>query len=285
LLKEIEGAPPVLYCLGNAEILTRPQIAVVGSRRMTNYGARVGRELVGELAAAGLAITSGLAYGVDTVAHAAALDEEGETVAVLGCGVDLCYPQDHIRIYERIINSGKGAVISEIPPGIRTNRGIFVARNRIISGLSLGVLVIEGAKKSGTLITAGYAAKYGREVFAVPGPITSEYSDGPNNLIKEGAKAATCVEDILGEFSVESNSINLKGKDVKRPFIKDIYKDLGGKEKKVVEILVESGEEGVHIDTIIRKSGLESGEIGGILSKLEIKGIISSFGNGRYGLR
>lgn len=279
LLREIEDPPPVLYVLGDISVLSKPQIAVVGTRKMTDYGARVTVELVRGLVAEGLVVTSGLAYGIDTIAHKTALRERGETVAVLGNGVDLCYPQEHLGVYRKIIE-GNGAVVSEIPPGTTTHRGIFVARNRIISGLCLGVLVVEGAAKSGTLITAGYGAAQGREVFAVPGPITSQYSYGPNMLIKNGAKAVMRVEDVLEEIGVESNSIFLKGKNVKRS---SDYKDIGDEERRIVEIFEDAGES-LYIDKIIRISRFDTARVSSILSILEIKGIVKNYGGGRYGL-
>lgn len=157
------------------------------------------KKLVTELVARGYTIVSGLAHGVDAIAHACAIAAGGKTIAVLGCGIDIIAPAVNARLYWEIVN-GHGAVVSEIPPGIRTDKKRFVTRNRIISGLSLGVVVIEGGEHSGTLITAKYAADQGREVFAVPGPITSKYSRASSILLKNGAKLVESADDIIEEL-------------------------------------------------------------------------------------
>lgn len=174
-------------------------IAVVGTRHVTNYGKDVTKKLVTDLVNRGYTIVSGLAYGVDAIAHQAAIDAGGKTIAVLGCGIDIIAPSSNATLYWDIVN-GYGAVVSEIPPGIRTDKKRFVTRNRIISGLALGVLVIEGGEHSGTLITAKYAAEQGREVFAVPGPITSKYSRAASILLKNGAKLVESADDIIEEL-------------------------------------------------------------------------------------
>lgn len=199
-LKEISSPPIGLYVKGRLFPSDKKTIAVVGTRKVTEYGKKVTLQLVKDLVANGFTIISGLARGVDGIAHKAALGNGGKTIAVLGSGVDVVYPPEHKALARAIIASSKGAVISEFPMGTTPKKGHFPARNRIVSGISLGVLIIEGARKSGTKITATCAANQGREVFAVPGPIDSSLSAGPADLIKEGAKLVTGIDDILEEF-------------------------------------------------------------------------------------
>lgn len=200
LLREIPDPPAVLYVRGSgSKINLEKTIAVVGTRHMTTYGRDVTKKLVTDLVGRGYTIVSGLAYGVDAVAHQAAIDAGGKTIAVLGCGIDIIAPSVNTDLYWRIVR-GHGAIVSEVPPGVRTDKRRFVTRNRIISGLSLGVLVTEGAKKSGSLITASYAAQQGREVFAVPGPVTSMYSGAASFLLKNGAKLVESADDIIEEL-------------------------------------------------------------------------------------
>lgn len=203
-LKEIPDPPKLLFVKTKAGLdalnLDRT-IAVVGTRTMTRYGEEVTKRLVRDLVANGFTIVSGMAYGIDTVAHRTAIDAGGKTIAVLGCGIDIIWPPSNARLYARIGEEGCGAIVSEMPLGMRPNKELFKTRNRIISGLCLGVVVTEGAENSGALITARFAAEQGREVFAVPGPITSPYSKGPARLIQEGAKLVETVEDILYEFN------------------------------------------------------------------------------------
>lgn len=202
LLKEISDPPFLLYIRGintGKPINMEKTIAVVGTRRVTPYGKVATQKIVKELVEKGFTIVSGLAYGVDAIAHQTAIDCGGKTIAVLGCGIDIMYPASNASLYRSIANGG-GAVVSEMPPGARPDKKLFVTRNRIISGLSRGVVVIEGGEHSGTLITARYAAEQGREVFAVPGPITSEGSRGPAILLKQGAKLVESADDIIEEL-------------------------------------------------------------------------------------
>ncbi len=207
LLKEISDPPFLLYIRGKntgEPINLDKTIAVVGTRNITPYGQEVTRKLVTGLVAHGFTIVSGMAYGVDAVAHQAAIDAGGKTIAVLGCGIDIIAPPSNATLYRAIGEEGHGAIVSEMPLTQRPGKGLFVARNRIISGLSMGVVVIEGTDSSGALITARNAGEQGREVFAVPGPITSLYSKGPARLIKQGAKLVERVEDILEELGINS---------------------------------------------------------------------------------
>ncbi len=200
LLKEIPDPPAVLYVRGTGgKINLNKTIAVVGTRHPTFYGITITKKLVSDLVGRGFTIISGLALGIDAVAHWAAIAAGGKTIAVLGCGIDIIAPPVNTDLYWRIVR-GNGAIVSEVPPGVRTNKKKFVTRNRIISGLSLGVVVTEGARKSGSLITANYAAEQGREVFAVPGPITSTYSGAAAFLLKNGAKLVESASDIVEEL-------------------------------------------------------------------------------------
>lgn len=200
LLKEISDPPQRLYVQAQSlEVFSNPPIAVVGTRQMTSYGEKITRKLVTDLVQAGFTIVSGLAYGIDTVAHETCVACGGKTIAVLGCGIDIAWPPSNARLYRTI--SEQGAVVSEWSGNIKPAKEVFKRRNRIISGISLGVVVIEGSDHSGALITARYAAEQGREVFAVPGPITSSMSRAPAVLIQNGAKLVQTVEDIINEFT------------------------------------------------------------------------------------
>lgn len=272
-LKEIPDPPFVLYVKGKkvSDWDISKSIGVVGTRKVTPYGREVTTFLTQQLAAMGLTIVSGLALGVDAVAHEAAIKAHGKTIAVLGCGVDCCNPPTNKWLYDQIIN-GNGAVISEMPLSLQPNKGLFPSRNRIISGLSLGVLVTEGAKDSGSLITARNAAEQGREVFAVPGPITSTYSKGPAELLKKGAKLVTTVEDILEEFQIKNNptSPRLRGIQAETP-----------EETKIIQILET---ESLHFDEIVRIISMPAGKVGSLLSVMEIKGMVKNVGNNRYSI-
>lgn len=200
LLNEIPDPPEVLYVRGiGGKINLEKTVAVVGTRHVTRYGIEITKKLVTGLVKYGYTIVSGMAYGVDTVAHQAAIDAGGKTIAVLGSGIDIISPPSNTDLYWRIV-SGHGAVVSEMPPGVRPGKQRFVTRNRIISGLSLGVVVTEGARVSGSLITARFAGEQGREVFAVPGPVTSIYSGATSYLLKNGAKLVESADDIIEEL-------------------------------------------------------------------------------------
>ena len=200
LLKEIADPPPLLYVRGNASLLELPQIGIVGSRNHTQGGARNARSFAAFLAQSGFAVTSGLALGIDTEAHLGALSvAEGKTIAVLGTGVDVIYPRRNAELYQRIIDNG-GAIVSEFPLGTTAMPSYFPKRNRIISGLSLGVLVVEAALRSGSLITARTAMEQNREVFAIPGSIHSPLSKGCHQLIRQGATLVESGQDIVEQL-------------------------------------------------------------------------------------
>ncbi len=198
LLRQINSPPPVLYIHGNSELLGQCCIAIVGSRAATHYGRRIAASLACDLARQGMVVVSGLALGIDTEAHVGALSTTGATVAVLGCGLDVIYPQHNSRLYQQIRE--RGLLLTEYPLGTRPDAFRFPARNRIIAGMSYGVVVVEAAQKSGSLITAGMALEEGREVFAVPGQIDSFKSAGTHWLVQQGAKLITSVADIIEEL-------------------------------------------------------------------------------------
>ena len=278
LLTRIPDAPFVLYVRGKkpvSPINLERTVAVVGTRKITPYGEEVTRRLTEGLVSYGCTIVSGLAYGVDAVAHRSAIDAGGKTIAVLGCGIDIIAPPSNARLYYDIAD-GCGAIVSEVPLGMRPTKGLFPARNRIISGLSLGVVVTEGADDSGALITARYAGEQGREVFAVPGPITSPYSAGPAKLLKNGAKLVESVEDILEELNIPTTlAKNVKDLDKR-------IRELTGSEEKRIAVLLSDRQ--MHIDEIVRASGLTARQVGSTITILEMKGIIKDYGEKVYGI-
>lgn len=277
LLKEILGAPFLLYVRGSPNIFqneVEPRIAVVGTRRITGYGREVTERLVEGLVDAGATIVSGMAYGVDAVAHEATIEAGGKTIAVLGCGVDIIHPKSNTTLYWKIIK-GAGWVISEFPLGRFAEKGLFPARNRIISGLSLGVVVTEGTEDSGALITARYAAEQGREVFAVPGPITSQMSAAPTILLKQGAKLVTEAKDILEELKIKSNSSNISKSVTSRD-------NLAKEEIEILEILQS---ENLHFDEIVRKSNIPAPKLASLLTVMEMRGYVKNLGGGVYGCK
>lgn len=272
LLRQINSAPFIIYCLGDSSLLADElKIAVVGTRKPTIYGSQITKKLVGDLAQANITIISGMAMGIDAFAHKAALEHNGRTVAVLGCGVDICYPAVNRLIYQEIIK--KGLIISEFPPGKRSSIGVFPSRNRIIVGLSLGVLVIEGSEKSGTLITARYAAEFGRDVFACPGPITSEMSQATTYLLKNGAKVVASSSDVLEEYRI-------KHREIKSKEMVSKLSNLSEEEKKIVDLAKNHGE--IHIDTIVQYLQIESSKVFSLVSVMEINGILKRVDNEKY---
>lgn len=286
LLSEIKNPPFVLYIKGNVEILrnasndssagSKQAIAVVGTRRTTQYGREVTRILTEDLVANGFTIVSGLALGVDAISHMTALENKGKTIAVLGCGVDCCFPVENQKIYNSIVREG-GCVVSEFPLGAKPAKWTFPARNRIIAGLSLGVLVTEGAEDSGSLITADYALKFGRKVFAVPGPITSSMSKGPYRLISKGAKLVTSADDILKELKFESQSS--KSETISNSRIQERH----SKEEQIILNLLQN--EPLHFNELVRRTKFDSPKVGSLLSLMEIKGMIKSFDAGIFSIQ
>lgn len=272
LLLEIPDHPAVLYIKGNIDSLKKPGIGVVGSRKYSRYGQSVADKLTKQCSESGLTIISGLALGIDAIAHRAALESNGITIGVLGCGLDTIYPISNSNLAREMIEKG-GAVISEFPPGTPPLKFNFPARNRIIAGLSLGVLVIEAAEQSGALITAYEALDYNREVFAVPGNIDQENSKGTNILIQKGAKLVLEAEDILNELNIETKNIENKSKE--------IFPE--SKDEKIIQEILRAGEESV--DNIIEKSKLNIIALNTTLTMMEMKGMVENVGGGRYKLR
>lgn len=269
LLRHISNPPYVLYYRGCIECLDEPAIAIIGSRLASYYGKNTARKLGRELAARGITVVSGLARGIDSEAHRGAL-ETGQTVAVLGCGLDVVYPPENERLYNEI--AGNGAVVSEFPRHTGPEPGNFPMRNRIISGLCRGVVVVEAQAKSGALITADFALEQGRDVFAVPGPINSKTSAGTNNLIKQGAKLITCCEDITEEYG-----------DLSQPAVPALEQAdlsfLTMEENRVVEAM--DSEPG-HFDDLLNKTGFAIGELSALLLQLELRGIIAALPGNYY---
>lgn len=275
ILKNIYDPPPVLFYKGELSF-EEPAVAIVGSRRSTGYGRKVAEKLAYELAQRGITIVSGLARGIDTHGHLGALKARGRTIAVTGSGLDIIYPPENKKLYNQIVE--KGLVLSEYPPGVKPHPGNFPRRNRIISALSLGVVVVEAARRSGSLITADLALEQGKEVFAVPGNIDRPGSQGTNNLIKLGARLVTGVNDILEElflfketkFTGTSAPDNLVSRESGKGVI---YPELNEEEKRLIEIIQEETE--LHINEIIERSGWPAARVNTVLLKLELKGLIS----------
>jgi DNA processing protein len=262
-LKRIENPPIGLFVKGNDSLLsTKLSIGVVGTRKMTSYGREVTEFLVLSLVQNDVCIISGLALGVDGAAHRAAVMNHGKTIAVLACGVDCCTPSENYSLYSDILKNN-GLVISEYPLSQPPNKGTFLARNRIVAALSNGILITEAAFGSGSLVTADYALKYGKKVFAVPGPINSKMSEGSTSLLKKGAKLVTEVEDILREFSISNAPFSLTSKMKKF--------NLSKEEKKIVSLLEN---EGMTIDEVSKKIKISHPQLMALISGLELKKII-----------
>jgi len=267
ILKEISDAPKQLYVRGNLPKDHNLNFAIVGTRAASDYGRTLTFKIAKELAELGFNIVSGLALGIDTQAHLGALEGKGRTTAVMGSAIDdnSIYPSENLNLVKKIISSG-GAVISEYEPGTKSEIWFFPERNRIISGLSRGVLVVEAPEKSGALITARIALEQNREVFAIPGSIFSKNSIGTNNLIKSGAKMVTTVDDILEELNLtELKTEKRIGKE----------ENLTEEEKIILKIIEK---EPIHTDKICKISKMAAGQVLSIVSVLEIKGIIKNIG-------
>lgn len=261
-LKQIEGCPYLLYYKGSLEYINNIAIAVVGSRKATGYGKWVAEKLTKELSQIDVNIVSGLAVGIDTIAHKTALNNDVKTFGVIGCGINVVYPKKNLDLFKQI-SDNNGAVITEYPFDIQPVAFNFHDRNRIISGLSDGVLVIEAQVKSGTLITAGHAANQGREIFAVPGNIDSLYSKGTNALIKDGAKITVSIDDIIEEILELKERVKLKT-------CIDIS-TLTDDELKIINCLKM---EKNTIDKMSIETKMDTGQLLSLLTLLEMKGVI-----------
>jgi len=259
-LKNIFDPPPFLFYRGTIKKDDfRRALGVVGTRKASNYGKLMTKKIVQELAGSGFTIVSGLAYGIDTISHLAALDSGARTYAVMGTGVDQIYPSRNRELAERILENG--VLISELIPGSKAEKWNFPTRNRIISGLSLGSLIIEGRKKSGALLTAKFAMDQNRDVFALPGDVNRPQAEGPNYLIKLGAKIVTKASDILEEFELVM--------DQQQSF----FPELNPKEEQVYQILLQNKPD-THFDKLIVETGFTVGEISTILLSLELKNVV-----------
>ncbi|MGA2159665.1 MAG: DNA-processing protein DprA [Dehalococcoidia bacterium] len=268
LLREIHDYPAVIYVRGMLKALIGTCIAIVGTRRATAYGRQVTEELAGSLAMNNITIISGLAKGIDTAAHRAAIDASGQTVAVFASGLDIVYPPENLNLAREIMEHG--ALVSEFPLGIKPKADNFPRRNRILSGLSCGVVVIESGENSGALITANFALEQNREVFAVPGSVLSPMSKGPNKLIQEGAKLVRNYMDIIDELnlSVVSQQLEMEGLAASNEI-----------ESHIISCMTD---EPTHIDEICRNTGMNTSMVVSNLAIMEFKGLVHQIGSMSY---
>lgn len=273
LLQSIHDPPVLLYVQGSISCLQKPTVAIIGSRAATSYGKRISGLLARELARQGIVVVSGLAAGIDGYAHSGCLDGGGETVAVLGCGVDVVYPRSHAALYRQIAE--QGLLVSEYPLGTPPDGFRFPARNRIISGLSLGVIVVEATGRSGSLITARLALDQGREVFAVPGRIDSKKSEGAHRLIQQGAHLVQSVRDVMEELELAVSMHQVES----NPEVGAVSEELSASEKQLLDC-IESYP--VDIDELARKSGMPPGMLHDLLLRLELKGSIRQLPGQQY---
>ena len=275
-LRGIYDPPPVLYLRGNAELLGRHSISIVGSRKPSPYGVQMAEKLGRELGARGLVIVSGMARGIDASAHRGALDAQkqsgrGTTVGVLGTGIDVVYPKENRKIHEEVAQ--QGCLISEFPMGSFAAPQNFPVRNRIIAGMALGVVVVEGAQYSGSLITARLAMEFGREVYGVPGNVTHAGSFGPNQLIKQGAKLVTGWEDVVEELPTDIRAELFPAESVSSEERATLLEGMFSPEEKTLYGLL-SADKARHVDELVELSGLSSSEVLASLFELEMRGAI-----------
>lgn len=271
-LREIYDPPPLLYVRGNIGLLNRHTIAIVGSRRPTPYGNQMAERLARDLTDRGLVIASGLARGIDSSAHKGALSSaSGATIGILGCGIDVVYPKENKKIFAEM--EQRGVIISEFPMGTFPAPQNFPIRNRVIAGIGLGVVVVEGAQYSGSLITARLAMEFGREVYGVPGNATQPSSFGPNQLIKQGAKLATGWEDIVEELPtpVRAELLPIEAASAEER-ANLVEQSLSPAERSLYDLLSE--DQARHIDDLVENSGLSSSEVLAALFDLELKSVI-----------
>ena len=260
LLRQIPEPPKQLYCIGNLELLKMPAAALVGSRKCSEYGKQVAMNLGKTLAQAGAAVVSGMAKGIDSFAQLGTLKAGGKTIAVLGCGVDICYPAENRKLYDQIVS--EGLIVSEYPPGTVPMPYMFPQRNRIIAGLSRVVTVVEAGRDSGALITAGLAEDFCREVYAVPGNITSMWSLGTNKLIADGAMPVVVLDDVVRAMGLTAKSVS---------------SDMAGLselERQVVALVEQNGE--VTLEFLCSRLRKNPVDMNGIVMILEIKGVLAT---------
>jgi DNA processing protein len=277
LLRLSPDAPAVLYVRGNPASLLEPQLAMVGSRNPSAGGRASAREFAASFARLGLAITSGLALGIDAACHEGALSAGGTTIAVLGCGLDTVYPRENSALAERV--AAAGAVISEFPPGTPALKAHFPQRNRIIAGLAQGTLVVEAARRSGSLITARLAGVAGREVFALPGSIHNPLARGCHELIRQGAKLVECVDDVLAELKISLSDQLLAGMATSAAQPPGAAPVLDKEYKILLDALAF---EPASVESLIERTGLNSESIASMLLILELDGHVAPHPGGRY---
>jgi DNA processing protein len=270
LLKTLDTAPPVLYIAGKLIEADQFALGIVGTRNASQYGRQVTEQFATELASHNVTIVSGLALGIDTIAHKSALDAGGRTLGIMACGLDTIYPADNHGLARRIVESGQGALITEFPLGVKPDSRYFPMRNRIISGLSMGILVTEAPEKSGALITVKCALDQGREVFAVPGNIFSARSTGVNKIIQEGARPVMSVTDIL-----EALDLFMIPQQIE---MQAILPD-NDEERTLLALL---SHEPLHIDELIRESGLPTMTVTSTLTMMELKGMVKQVGSMQF---
>lgn len=270
LLKKLSDAPTVLYVRGTLRPEDSHALSIVGTRKATTYGRDAAYHLAKQLAGQGVTVISGLAHGIDSAAHKGALEGGGRTLAVLGCGVDVIYPSDNHKLAQQIM--GCGALISEFSIGMHPEARNFPRRNRVISGLALGVLVVEAPEKSGAMITASIAADQGREVFSVPGNIFNPMSNGTNRLIQDGAKLVMNVGDILDELDIAHNNVQTQA----------VTERIIPANPTESEILNYLGADPLHIDDLVRLCGLPVATVSSTLTILELKGLARTVGHMQY---
>jgi DNA processing protein len=261
LLKYIPDPPGILYYAGDIALASKPAIAVVGARKATSYGKWAAYGFAKKLAEYDVVVVSGMAYGIDSFAHKGAVENGGKTVAVLGCGIDICYPDSNQALRERILE--EGLILSEYEPGTPPMPFRFPLRNRIISGLSIGVIVAEAGLASGSLITAERAAEQGRNIYALPGNINSMYSFGTNKLIKDGATPLIVFDDIIDELGI-----------TRKTPAKALETKLGKDEREIYEYVLQSGE--TTTDSICRNTGRQPSDVNAMVTILEMKGLLQT---------
>ena len=277
LLAGIPGPPEQLYILGSPEVLHLPALAIVGSRNPTSGGARNAFEFARHLGRTGFCIVSGLAQGIDAAAHRGALAADAPTVAFLGHGIDRVYPAANHALAREIAE--RGALVSEFPLGTAPNRALFPQRNRLISGMSLGTLVVEAARRSGSLITARLAAEQGREVFAIPGSIHNPLTRGCHQLIRQGAKLVEAADDIVAELApLAGHMLQAVDEEAIHPGA------TGGADEEYVKLLEALGHDPVSSDEIAERSGLTIDQVSSMLLILELEGKIEKLSGGRYSI-
>src|SRR5271154_1662677 len=270
-LLQIYDPPVLLYVRGDSQILNLPSLSIVGTRKPTLYGTQMAERLGRDLAARGLLIVSGMARGIDAIGHQGAMAVNGRAIGVLGTGIDTCYPKENKKLFEKVLE--RGAILSEFPLGTHPAPENFPVRNRIVAGMPLGVVVVEGAQYSGSLITARLAMEFGREVFGVPGNVTQPVSFAPNQLIKQGAKLVTSAEDVIEELPTPIRAALVQAEQPEAEQRNLLAAaSLNGHEKKLFDLL--HADEPRHIDDIVEQSGLHSSEVLATLFDLEMKGMI-----------